>query len=474
LSEPNIRDLVEEPLQFAEQGYRKASNQTRLGMVLTLRAVLISNQGEFAQAFALARQALTLLPEQDRQWRCRCLTMLGLEAILSGQLTSARPLLQQALAFGKIARWLPVMQTATTYLGEVCFSRGELQHAVGYFRQALALANEQQDLSQLQLTLETGARMIHYERLPLYSLAGLAYERNELEEAEHTLREALAQGQFVGSHILTPGLLLQVRLLYACGEGQQAREFLSKLATGWQRPEVHREIQMCQAWLALTMGDIATAQNWATTYERDAESVVLVRREEEGLLLARLRIAEGRAQEALDVLVPWRQQACAQERRHSELHLLVLEALARQALGARAQARETLLEAVTKARSEGYQRLFLDEGPAMEALLKSTLKEIQEQDLATYVRRLLYAFVQEQAHAPSSRGQDTSPLLEPLTPQEQRVLHLLAEGASNQQIATQLVISLVTVKKHVTNLLGKLGAANRTQAIVRAREYGLL
>jgi LuxR family maltose regulon positive regulatory protein len=65
-------------------------------------------------------------------------------------------------------------------------------------------------------------------------------------------------------------------------------------------------------------------------------------------------------------------------------------------------------------------------------------------------------------------------LIEPLTSQEQRVLHLLAKGASNQQIATQLVISLVTVKKHMTNVLGKLGAANRTQAIVRAREYGLL
>jgi LuxR family maltose regulon positive regulatory protein len=61
-----------------------------------------------------------------------------------------------------------------------------------------------------------------------------------------------------------------------------------------------------------------------------------------------------------------------------------------------------------------------------------------------------------------------------LTPQEQRVLRLLAEGASNQQIATRLVISLVTVKKHVTNLLLKLAAANRTQAVVRAREYGLL
>ena len=51
---------------------------------------------------------------------------------------------------------------------------------------------------------------------------------------------------------------------------------------------------------------------------------------------------------------------------------------------------------------------------------------------------------------------------------------MLAQGASNQQIANQLVISLGTVKKHMTNLLGKLEATNRTQALVRAREYGLL
>lgn len=75
--------------------------------------------------------------------------------------------------------------------------------------------------------------------------------------------------------------------------------------------------------------------------------------------------------------------------------------------------------------------------------------------------------------APSSASA-SSALLDPLTPQEYRILHLLAEGASNQQIATELVIQLGTVKKHVTNLLGKLGATNRTQALVRAREYGLL
>lgn len=53
-------------------------------------------------------------------------------------------------------------------------------------------------------------------------------------------------------------------------------------------------------------------------------------------------------------------------------------------------------------------------------------------------------------------------------------MRLLAEGASNQEIANALVISLATVKKHVSNLLSKLGAASRTQAIVQARTRSLL
>jgi LuxR family maltose regulon positive regulatory protein len=61
--------------------------------------------------------------------------------------------------------------------------------------------------------------------------------------------------------------------------------------------------------------------------------------------------------------------------------------------------------------------------------------------------------------------------MEPLTPREQQVLRMLLAGASNQEIATQLVISLATVRKHVSNLLGKLGVENRIQVITRAREW---
>ena len=54
------------------------------------------------------------------------------------------------------------------------------------------------------------------------------------------------------------------------------------------------------------------------------------------------------------------------------------------------------------------------------------------------------------------------------------MLQLVAKGLTNQQIAARLVISIRTVKKHVENIHGKLGAQNRTQAVARARELGLL
>ena len=63
-------------------------------------------------------------------------------------------------------------------------------------------------------------------------------------------------------------------------------------------------------------------------------------------------------------------------------------------------------------------------------------------------------------------------LVEPLTSRELEVLRLLAAGRSNQAIAGELVVTLDTVKKHVSHILGKLGAANRTEAVARARRAG--
>jgi LuxR family maltose regulon positive regulatory protein len=65
-------------------------------------------------------------------------------------------------------------------------------------------------------------------------------------------------------------------------------------------------------------------------------------------------------------------------------------------------------------------------------------------------------------------------LVEPLSDRELQVLRLLAAGRSNRQIADELVVVVDTVKKHVGHILDKLGAANRTQAVARARALDML
>ena len=75
----------------------------------------------------------------------------------------------------------------------------------------------------------------------------------------------------------------------------------------------------------------------------------------------------------------------------------------------------------------------------------------------------------------SRRGTFAVPgLVDPLTGRELEVLGMLAAGKSNQAIAAEFVVTLNTVKKHVSHVLGKLGAGNRTEAVARARELGLI
>jgi DNA-binding NarL/FixJ family response regulator len=71
-------------------------------------------------------------------------------------------------------------------------------------------------------------------------------------------------------------------------------------------------------------------------------------------------------------------------------------------------------------------------------------------------------------------AQRPQPLVVPLSDRELEVLRLLADGRSNREIAADLFLAEGTVKNHVTNVLSKLGARDRTQAALRARALGLI
>jgi LuxR family transcriptional regulator, maltose regulon positive regulatory protein len=201
-------------------------------------------------------------------------------------------------------------------------------------------------------------------------------------------------------------------------------------------------------------------------------------------VLARVLLAQQQSDRALGLLERLHARAAAQGRTRSVIEVRALQGLARAAGGDQAGALAALAAALTLAAPEGYVRVLVDEGPPMAALLRQLLADRRQEGLAAadavprdYLARLVEAF--EQAGLPvrfpvRRGGVVVAGLVEPLTERELEVLGLLAAGAPNRAIAEQLVVTLDTVKRHVSHLFAKLGVANRTQAVARARQLGLL
>ena len=237
---------------------------------------------------------------------------------------------------------------------------------------------------------------------------------------------------------------------------------------------LHREVLAEQARLSLMASDLVTVQRWSATITQLGEDFRLVQREREALIVARLLIAQGEATAALLLLERWQAEAHAQRRTQSELEIQVLTALAHSTHKNLPQAKETLREALVLAQAEGCQRLFLDEGEALAILLRAVLLDVREEPLATYVRSLLVAFAQQQVGQDTSHHTAPALLIEPLSPQEQRVLRLLAAGRSNPEIAQELVVSVNTVKTQVQSIYRKLNVNSRWEAREAARHLKLL
>ena len=235
-----------------------------------------------------------------------------------------------------------------------------------------------------------------------------------------------------------------------------------------------------RARLLLAQGEVAAAARWTQETGLHAGDEPCYPREPGYLVLARVLLAQQRPAEALALLDRLHAAAVAQSRVGSVIEAGALRALALAACGQDADAVNALADVLTLACPRGYVRVFADEGPPMAALLTRLIRA-QRADAPGVppgcLARLERAF--DVGHTGPGPRSSTAPaavpgLVEQLTSRELEVLGMLAAGKPNQAIADQLVVTLDTVKKHVSHLLGKLGAANRTEAVTRARELGLI
>jgi LuxR family maltose regulon positive regulatory protein len=233
------------------------------------------------------------------------------------------------------------------------------------------------------------------------------------------------------------------------------------------------------AWRArfwLAQGDVASAARWAREYGA-SEDYLSYPRHLERITMARVLLAEGRIDEALDSLEGLLSEARTSGMAAYEMELLVLLALTCERRGETGRAMDHLMAALALAEPEGFVRVFVDAGTPLAALLRSLIQQDQNNGFRDapngYAGRLLELFALE-SPATGNGGPREVPGIEPLSDREVEVLELVADGRTNAQIASDLYLSVGTVKAHIHHIFGKLLVRNRSQAVARARGLHLL
>jgi LuxR family transcriptional regulator, maltose regulon positive regulatory protein len=373
---------------------------------------------------------------------------------------------------GRRAAGLPTWGAWQSYeLGQVQYAQGRLDAATATYEQALEAA------------ATTGRAPLPAAGPAHVGLAEVAYQRNELGSARENVTRGIALCRsFVFAMPLAAGLAILAWIRQAGGDPAGALDAMDEAVRAAPGPPgLLNPIPARRARLLLAQGDLGGAARWTREAGLLADDEPDYAREPGHLVLARVLLAQARPGPALALLDRLYAAAAAQDRVASLIEIGALRALGLAVSGEEAAAVAALAGALTLACSQGYVRVFADEGAPMAALLARLIAAQRSGGEAAEVplgclARLERALGAQDAVPDAGRGGSTAvpAMIEQLTSRELEVLEMLAAGRSNQAIASQLVVTLDTVKKHVSHLLGKLGAANRTEAVARARQLGLI
>ena len=436
-----------------------------------LRAELARLRGDAARAVDWDRQARAQLREGDFFLRTLVRANLAVADWLRGQLGQAERGLAEALGERRASGEGYLATRVCHDLGQVQRAQGKLDAALATYRQALETAGE------------VSSQPPHLG-IAHVGLAEVLYERDELAAAlDHATRGVTLCRQLAFTPPLAAGLAILARIRQAHGDAAAAMAAMGEAGQVELSPQVVallNPVPSQRARLLLAQGEV-TASQWAKAAGLSPDDEPDYPREPGYLVLARVLLAQNDPGPALTLLQRLLATAASQGRTGSIIEIQALRALALAARGDHASALAALAEVLTPACRQGYVRVFADEGAPMRALL-ARLSAAQRDQRAPargvhvgYLAAVLRACGQAGAVPPQRRAAAAVPgLVDQLTARELEILALLAAGTPNPRIAEELVVTLDTVKKHVTHVLGKLGAANRTEAAARARQLSLI
>ena len=480
------RGRIEERVQQAEQAASTLDDRPR-GRWLTgqaelgrLSLCLIPDPGiEPEQQIALANKTLDLLPGDD-PFRSFAVAAIGYAHLSSQDVPRAQQELEayrtMSLAGGNYYGAIAAM----FHLACLEYHQGKLESARDLCRRekaniARAIANPEQDLPAVgSLDVVQG---------------GILLEEDRLDEAEQALLHGL---ELIGG-TNNPFYRMTACTALFClreiqGREQEAFQYLADIEGAWPDIAFYTQGLRLMHLIRTVPAEPQTrlrAESWCQAFSsRVGENMRLWGMGPFGgaqayytasLIWVRARILLGKPDDPLSYVERQKRVAEAQGLTYRLIELSLAEAQARKALGEEQRSFELLERALKLARLAGCLRVF-DQGPALIRFLEEAGRRGIERD---YVEQIVNTIgssprlgtqggVSRTGVAGAKAGYET------LSERELEVLRLMAAGASNQQMADKLVVTVGTVKSHVNHILGKLDVHNRLGAVARARDLGLL
>jgi LuxR family maltose regulon positive regulatory protein len=428
------------------------------------RAAQALARGDAPGTVRHAQRAIELALDDDHLCRASAAALLGLVYWGSGDLEAGHRAYSACVAGLRRAGHIADTFGCSIALADIRSTQGRLGDALRTLEQALQLAGEQ------------GGPVLRGTADMYVGMSEIARERDDLRAAT----QLLLRSQELGEHTGLPQnryrwRVAMARVRQAEGDLHGALDLLNeaeRLYVSDFFPNV-RPVPAVRARVWIAQGRLGEALGWAREQGLSVDDDLSYLREFEHITLARLLLAryqDERAQrlmhEAAGLLERLLPAAETGGRTGRVIEILVLRALAHQALGDTPAALAALERAMMLAEPEDYVRVFADEGPPMTSVLRAAAKQGTRRD---YARRLLAA-----VGTTETGSRTTLALIDPLSERELDVLRLLGTELDGPAIARELMVSLNTMRTHTKNIYAKLAVTNRRAAVRRAAELNLL
>jgi LuxR family transcriptional regulator, maltose regulon positive regulatory protein len=454
-----ILTAIAAALERVPTGYDSQRRVRAVAQLQVLRAFHARYAGRLEEALEISEKVVTTIPDEDAFVRGLVLFNMGRTRMAMAQMPAALELLRQA-------------NDDQLRAGNLYLTLAGAGHSAAIRAQVEGVHSASRSLSATSVFAEQrGIASLPAYSTVLYQLGNVQYLADDLDTAAETFRRALELSR--GSHFPeghANALMGLARVALVRRRFEEAETLLDELAGLAQAMNVILQ----DSTVALERTRLALAQELAGV----GPPVPPLDRPSAEDHWSTVR-------ETLAVLGLWQAARAGDQDRTSELaDRLVVEsepgqrgpALCAGLIGQivpderEAGRWERLDQALQLAAMRGYVRPLLDGGEPVRALLQAGSGRLSTPSARTHARLVLDRF---DAHDRRPMAGDGPRVAELLTEREEEVLHHLFTGASNKAIARAMYVSVETVKTHLKNLYGKLGARDRKSAMARARELGL-